>query len=141
MRKLTIETRSLYRITHRERGSVHLVPAETAQDACGSLGWLIGECHIIEVPKQRHPTRLNDPGVYVKLECATCPYQRAECIKPANLTCPVRSDVPDIAEWIDKVLQAHLCDHVGVDLTINDYQGHRKWLTLAEALKELTPKP
>lgn len=140
MTKPETEPRCIYRVTHRERGTIHHVAAESGQAACDSLGWTVGESHIFEVPRQRHPTRLNDPAIYVKLPCETCPYQRAECLRPALTTCPVRSDVPDIAQWIDKVLHAHLCDYVGVDLTVIDYGSHRKWVTIAQAVKELTPK-
>lgn len=133
--------KNVYSVMNKNTGDSLYIADVSPEQACASVHWPYEDCSVIEVPKQRHPTRWSRPGLYVKLLCEICPYQRAECIKPADLTCPVRSEVPDVTEWLTKVLEAHICPHVGVDLTINDYQLHRKWVPLPQAIKELTPKP
>ncbi len=35
-----------YRVIHRVTGEAYEVEAPFAQDACGRLGWMIGDCHV-----------------------------------------------------------------------------------------------
>lgn len=133
--------KNIYSIMNKNTSESLYIAEVDPESACAVAHWPFEDCQVKEVPRQRHPTRWHEPGLFVKLLCEVCPYQRAECIKPAGTECPIRSEVPDITEWLKKVLIAHNCDHVGVDLTINDYDLHRKWVPLPKAIKELTPSP
>ncbi len=42
-----------YALTHRESGKRRIVAADSAQDACKRVGWLIGNIHVKELKDRR----------------------------------------------------------------------------------------
>jgi len=137
------ETQELkvYEITHRTTGEKSFQAARTADNACEQAGWLIGDCFVVEQKPRVKPIPRHDPSVSYKVPCLTCPFQYAECRKPDDTECPTRPQAPELQEWLKQAAEAHLCPHVGVVLSKKDYQFQQKWLPIAEALEELSPKP
>ena len=39
-----------YKIENRETKEAHEVEAQSAQEACGKLGWMIGGCYVKQIP-------------------------------------------------------------------------------------------
>lgn len=130
----------IYEVNHRTTGERSYQAARTAEDACKQAGWLIGDCYIIEQKPRYKPRPHHEPLVLVKIPCLTCPFQYAECLKPDSENCPTQPSAPDLNEWLKQATQAHLCHYTGKDLTKKDYNLSRKWLPIADAIKELSPK-
>jgi len=131
----------IYEVNHRTTGDKSYQAARTAEDACKQAGWLIGDCFIVEQPPRRKPVPDHDTMLLVKIPCLTCPFQYAECRKPIAEKCPTQPSAPELQDWLKQAAQAHLCDYVGESLTKKDHNLGQKWLPIAEAIKELTPKP
>lgn len=131
----------IYVVTHKLTGEKRYEPATNAEDACKQTGWLIADCFAVEDKPQRKPRRDDHSAMLIKIPCETCPYQYGECRKPADTGCPVRPDTPELKRWLKQAAQAHLCQYVGEKLAKKDYQLKQKWVTLEEAISELTPKP
>jgi len=130
----------IYEVTHRETGEKSYQAATNAQDACKQAGWLIGDCFVVaQKPRHRRKDK-HETQPLVKVSCEVCPYQYAECRKPSNVGCPTRPSAPDFNEWTKQALKAHLCPYVGQALTRKDYFSHEKWVSVEEAVKELSAK-
>lgn len=43
---MNYEARKLYKIRNRITGEEIVVGADSAQEACKTLGWMIGNCHV-----------------------------------------------------------------------------------------------
>jgi len=130
----------IYVVTNRTTGEKSYQPATNAQDACQQAGWLIGDCYVVTLSPRYKPVPDHDPLVLVKLPCQICPYQWAECKKPAGGECPCRREMPDLKEWLAEVTKSHLCEFVGEELAKTDYRQGQKWLPIAQAIKELSPQ-
>ena len=76
----------------------------------------------------------------VAIPTETCPYQYGSCNRPEGTTCGFVGDCPDLQEWLKRAHQAHLCPHVGQQLTKKDHMLKQKWVTMADAVKELSAK-
>ena len=134
------DKKNLYEVTNRVTGDKRLTIANTAQQACELQDWMVGDCFVTlyrTLPGQYRGEKRSD---LVAVPCEICPYQYAECAKPAGAECPVTSAVPDLIEWLKKISQAHLCDHVGVDMLQEHHRLHRKLIPFEEAVNALTPK-
>lgn len=114
--------------------------ATNTQDACKQAGWLIGDCAVQLLPTKRDRSAGMGLRLLVKLPCRVCPYQYAECKKPDDAECPTRSELPEITDWLVQAAKAHLCPHVGEEITKTDYLLHQKWVPIPQAIEELTPK-
>lgn len=132
--------KKIYQVTHRSSGEKRIVASVAAQNACAGCGWMVGDCHVYEIPGQRPHAPQGDNRLMVKVPCSVCSFQWAECKLPSGENCPCKPEVPDIYEWFRQVTKAHLCAHVGVDLVSKDHQLHQKWLPMEEAIKELSVK-
>lgn len=130
----------LYEVTNRITGERWLAISDNAENACMQADWLIGDCYVREVTGQRGHSKAGEPPLKVKIPCRVCPFQYAECKKPDEADCPVHINSPDLNEWLKQAATAHLCLHVGQDLTMKDYNLSQKWVTLPKAIEELTPK-
>ncbi|MBA7579300.1 hypothetical protein ES708_21170 [subsurface metagenome] len=134
----TLETeKKLYEITNRTTGHKQLSVSDNAQDACEQAGWNIGDCFVVEVKPKRKAGKDGHSDLMVKIPCQTCPFQYGECLSPAEVECPVSRDTPDIHEWTKRVLEAHHCDYVGVELSKTDHQAKQKWCSMEQAIREL----
>jgi len=131
----------IYVIVNRNTGEVVRQAASNAEDACQRAGWLIGDCFVREQQPRYKPVPDHEPLVLVKLPCQTCPYQWAECLKPPEQDCPCRREMPVLNEWLKEISKAHLCEFVGKELAKTDYRLGQKWVTIAQAIKELSPQP
>ena len=115
--------------------------ATNAEDACKQAGWLIGDCYVNEQKPRRKPSQTTNNRLLVKIPCNLCPFRYAECKKPPDNPCPVQPTAPELTEWLKQATQANLCHYIGKELSIKDYNLGLKWLPMADAIKELTPKP
>lgn len=131
----------IYEIINQTTGEKSYQPATTAQDACKQAGWLIGDCYVNEQKPRRKPVPDHDTLILVKIPCQVCPFQYAECKKPAEAECLCQPNSPELQEWLKQISQAHLCDYAGRELTKKDYNLGQKWLPIEDAIKELSPKP
>jgi len=127
----------IYKVYNRDTGETHHSLATNAQDACKLAEWQIGDCFVSEVKEQRGHGKAGDPTLKVKIPCEVCLYQYAECRKPFRELCPCRPESPDVNEWKRQAILAHLCDFVGQDLKIRDYNLRQKWCSLDKAIREL----
>ena len=130
----------IYEITNRTTGEKHYVVSDNAQDACQQAGWLIGDCFVFEQKPRRRPMSHPEPLTLYKIPCRVCFYQYGECVNPPGEQCPCRPDSPDLNEWLKQVAKAHLCPHVGEQLKSQDYDLAQKWVTIEQAIKELSPQ-
>lgn len=48
-----------YRVIDRYSGQCETVTANSAQEACGQMGWMIGDCYVKELPPERNPDMLD----------------------------------------------------------------------------------
>ncbi|MBA7538626.1 hypothetical protein ES705_30903 [subsurface metagenome] len=134
----TLETeKKLYEITNRTTGHKQLSVSDNAQDACKQAGWDIDDCFVVDVKPKRKAGKDGHSALMVKIPCQTCPFQYGECLSPADAECPVSRDTPDIHEWTKRVLEAHSCDYVGLELSKIDHQAKQKWLPMEQAIEEL----
>lgn len=130
----------LYHVTNRITGERWLAITFNADDACKQADWLIGDCYVYEVTEKRGHSRKGEAPLKVNIPCRVCPFQYAECKKPDEVDCPVQVNTPELEEWLKQASTAHLCLHVGQDLTMRDYNLSQKWVTLPQAIEELAPK-
>lgn len=130
----------LYHVTNRTTGERWLAITFNADDACKQADWLVGDCYVHEVTECRGHSKAGESPLKVNIPCRTCPFQYAECKKPDEADCPLSLNTPDLNEWLKQAATAHLCLHVGQDLTMKDYNLNQKWVTLAQAIEELAPK-
>jgi len=131
----------IYEVTHRETGEKAFKAAKSAQEACFKAGWLIGDCFVAEDKPRKKITPGRGTRMLVKMPCLTCPFQWAECLKPAEEDCPTRPTAPELQDWVRQAVEAHLCGYTGVSLDKRDYFLGQKWIELADAITELTSKP
>jgi len=131
----------IYEITNRTTGEKSYQPATNAEDACKQAGWLIGDCYANPQKPTRKPGEGTHSASLVKMPCQVCPFQYAECKKPAEAECNCQPNAPELQEWLKQIAQAHLCEYAGEELTKKDYNLGQKWLPMADAIKELTPEP
>jgi len=131
---------SIYEVTNRTTGLKSYQPATNAQDACKQAGWLIDDCFIVQERVTRRRGSGDTPLALVKIPCQTCPFQYVECKKPDDLDCPTRPSAPELQNWMKQAAEAHLCSFVGEDLTKKNHQLQQKWVTIEEAVKELSAK-
>ena len=131
------ETRSIYTITHRELGIVQNVAAPDAQTACQRLGWEIGDCHVFKQEPAWHHSPGRKSAFMVKVPCRVCTWQYASCSRRKEEVCPVQVNAQEVTEWLKQTCQAHLCKHVGAELTRKDYDLRQIWLPLPQAIQQL----
>lgn len=127
----------IYELTNKNTGRRHLSVSDNADNACKLAGWLIGDCFVREVKPQRKARGDDHSALMVKIPCQVCPFQYAECRKPADKECPVRPNAPELKAWLEQAAQAHLCDYCGQELSYNDYHLGQKWLPIEQAIEEL----
>ena len=130
----------IYEITHRETGKVIYQPATNAESACQQVGWIIGDCYVRTPSPRYHHHKKGESTILAKIPCQVCPFQYAECRKPAEAVCLCQPNSPELHEWLKQISQAHLCEYVGVELTRNDYNLGQKWLPIEDAIRELAPQ-
>ncbi|MBA7486478.1 hypothetical protein ES707_22037 [subsurface metagenome] len=127
----------IYQITNRTTGEKQYSVSDNAQDACKLIGWLIGDCFIVEVKPQRKARGDDHSALMVKIPCQVCPFQYAECRRPADKECSVRPNAPELNEWMKQAAEAHLCDYYGQELSNTDYHLGQKWVPMEKAIEEL----
>jgi len=127
----------VYEVTNRTSGEKHLAVSYNAQDACKQAGWLIGDCFIVEQKPLSKRVADHDSQLLYKVPCQVCPFQYAECRRPADKECPVRPNAPELKEWLKQAAEAHLCDYYGQQLSEKDYHFNQKWIPLEQAIEEL----
>ncbi|MBA7537889.1 hypothetical protein ES705_30160 [subsurface metagenome] len=127
----------LYEITHRTTGVKSCQTATTAEDARKQTGWQIDDCFVREVKPQRKARGDDHSALMVKIPCVVCPFQYAECRKPATEECPTRPSAPELQNWLKQAAEAHLCNFYGQGLSKTDYQLGQKWLPMEQAIEEL----
>ncbi|MBA7716105.1 hypothetical protein ES703_125168 [subsurface metagenome] len=127
----------IYELTNRNTGEKHFQVNLGQPKVCSRPGWLIGDCFVREVKPQQKARKDDHSALMVKLPCQVCPFQYAECRKPADKECPVQPNAPDIQEWLKQALEARCCDYVGQGLSITDYHHNQKWLPMEQAIEEL----
>lgn len=130
----------LYHVTNRITGERWLAITANADDACKQADWLIADCYVEEVTERRGHSKKGEPPLKVNIPCRVCPFQYAECKKPDEADCPLSLNTPELEEWLKQATTAHLCLHVGQDLTMRDYNLNQKWVPLPQAIEELTSK-
>ncbi|MBA7661065.1 hypothetical protein ES703_69077 [subsurface metagenome] len=137
MSQTTDQELKIYEVTLRATGKKSCQPATTAEDACKQAGWLIADCFVVaQKPRHEHRDK-QEPQTLVKIPCFTCPFQYAECRKPATEECPTRPSAPELQNWLKQAAEAHLCNYVGQELSKTDYQLSQKWLPMDKAIEEL----
>jgi hypothetical protein len=127
----------IYAVTNRDTGEKHFAASYSAEEACIQAGWLIGDCFIREEKPKRKARGDDHSALLVKIPCQVCPFQYAECKKPAEAECPVQPNAPELNEWLKQAAQAHLCDYYGQELSETDYHLNQKWLPMEKAIEEL----
>jgi len=127
----------IYEIINQTTGEKSFQPATNAEDACKQAGWLIGDCFVRAEKPRIKPVPDHDSLVLVHIPCETCPFQYAECRKPATEDCPTRPSAPELQNWLKQAAEAHLCNYYGQELSKTDYQLGQKWLPMEQAIKEL----
>lgn len=141
MSKVKTKELKIYDIINRNSGEKSCQPASTAGNACKQAGWLIGDCYIVEQkPRAGHVPNEGTQLLY-KVPCLVCPFQYAECRKPATEECPTQPDAPELQNWLKQATQAHLCNYVGQPLIKKDHNLRQMWCPIDKALEALTPKP
>lgn len=130
----------LYQVTNRVTGERWLAITDNPGDACKQADWLFDDCYVEEVTERRGHSKAGEPPLKVKIPCHVCPFQYTECKKPDEVDCPIAPYAPDLNEWLKQATKAHLCLHFGQDLTMKDYNLRQKWVTLPQAIEELSPK-
>lgn len=128
----------IYEITHRTTGDKIYQVALSAEDAYQRSGRIPADCFITEQKPRRKPVPDTATLILYRIPCEVCPYQYATCDKPEHAECPIQTNVPDFKEWLKRAAEAHLCPHVGIALHKTDYNLHQKWVSLEQALKELS---
>lgn len=131
----------IYEVTNKNTGQKSYQAAPTAQDACTQAGWMIGDCFTLYQKPRHKPIPNHQSILLVKIPCNTCPYQFAECLKPDNDECPTKTETQDLDDWRQQAARAYLCTHTGKKLAKTDYHLGQKWVTMEQAIKELTAKP
>ncbi len=116
----------IYMTINKNTGESHFLASHNAQEDCKEAGALIGTCYVINAT----PPPPQEPDIKLhrikKILCQICPYQYGECTKPPEGECPLRTNTPDLQEWIKQSAKAHLCQYTGVALTEKDYYKHQK---------------
>ncbi len=130
----------LYEVMNKNTGERHFAVSYNAQDACLQAGWLIGDCYVVEQKPLAKYHKKQLTRLLVKIPCRVCPYVFTDCNKPDNTDCPVRLDTQDLNEWLKETSKASICLYTGEHLSNRDYQIRLKTTTLAQAIKELSPK-
>ncbi len=130
----------LYDVTHRETGEKWCAISDNAEDACKQAGWLIGDCFVVEVKPQRKTRKGNHSALMVRIPCQVCPFQYAECKKPAEADCALIHEYPCLAEWLKRATEAHLCSFIGAEMEKKNHELRQKWLPFEEAISELSAK-
>ena len=131
----------LYEVTHRLTGEQHFAVSDNAQDACLQAGWLIGDCYVLEQKPLTKYGKHDRATLLVKIPCHVCPYQYAECTKPADAECPIRANTTDPGQWQKEISKVRSCPHMGEDLGKRNYDRRLKRTTLEAAIVELAPPP
>jgi len=134
------EELKIYQVTSRITGERCYSVSYTAEDACKQAGGVTLDCDVIEQKPVRKDTPDQGYRLLIRLPCEVCPYQYAECKKPEGAECPVRSELPELADWLKQATKAHLCSHIGQELVKCDYLLRQKWLTVEDAINELSHK-
>ena len=127
----------IYELTNKTNGEKSYQAATTAEDACKQAGWMIGDCFVNTQTWTHHHTAKAGSQLLYKIPCQVCPFQYAECLRPADNECPARPNAPELNEWLKQAAEAHLCDYYGQELSEKDYQLTQKWIPLAQAIAEL----
>ncbi len=127
----------IYELTNKDTGEKHIAASYNAQDACKQAGWLFDDCFIVEQKPLSREVKDHKRQLLYKVPCQVCPFQYAECRRPAHRECPVQPNAPDLHEWKKRAIQAHLCDYYGQDLSKKDYHSNQKWIPLEQAIEEL----
>ena len=137
MSKTEAQELKIYEVTNRNTGEKRFACGYSTQEACESKGWLIGDCYVIEQKPRTQAVPDKPPKLLYRVHCLTCPFQYAECRKPDNEDCPTRPSSPELQNWIKQAAEAHLCGHVGQELSKKDYNFGQKWVPMEQAIEEL----
>jgi len=131
---MTTENKPLkaYRVTHREELKAKTVLAGTPEEAAKLAGYLIDDCHVEETEKYDRYLKGHGSQIMIKLSIRICPFQDAVCQLQDDLECPNRPDAPDITSWVKQATKAHLCEHVGDEITRKEWLGRYKWAKIDE---------
>ena len=137
MNKTTDTELKIYEVNNRTTGERSYRAATNAEDACKQAGWLIGDCFVNTQKPSVHFNPKGESQTLVKIPCQTCPFQWAECKKPADQDCPTRPSAPELQNWLKQAAESHLCGHIGEALTNTDYHLGEKWVPMEQAIEEL----
>ncbi len=127
----------IYEVTNTVTGHKRYAVGVNQQDVCRQIGWKIGDCFIRKEKPKRKARGDDHSALMVKIPCEVCPFQYAECRKPAKEDCPTRPSAPELQNWLKQAAESHLCDYVGQELSLTDYHLNQKWLPMAQAIEEL----
>ena len=127
----------IYELTNKNNGEKSYQAATTAEDACKQAGWLIDDCYVNPQNWQYHHNSKAGSQLRYKIPCQVCPFQYAECLRPADNECLVRPNAPELKQWLAQASEAHLCDYAGQELSEKDYHLNQKWIPLEQAIEEL----
>ena len=130
----------IYEVTNKATGQKRYSVSTNAQDACQRACWPIGDCFVYEQKPKRRPMSHDRPLTLYKIPCRLCPYQYSECVNPPGEQCPCQSDTTDLNDWQKQVSKAYQCPHVGHQLQRQDYDLAQKWVTIEQAINELSPR-
>ena len=139
MQKARKEDETLWTIYHKPSDKTETITATSIVAAYALLAWKPGDCEIREA---KPLWSLLDQGKKVLCSIETinvCPYQKAAYQLPINFECPCRPDTPEWDEWEKQAISSHLCPHLGVGLTTEQWQHKFKWTSVEDLLAEITP--
>jgi len=137
MSKTKAQELKIYEVSNQDTGQKLYKAATSPTDACKQAGWKIGDCYVFQQKPRSFHVPDHDPILKVKISCCTCPFQFAECTKPASEDCPTRPSSPELQNWLKQAAESHLCGHIGESLTKTDYNLGQKWVPMEQAIEEL----
>ena len=132
--------KKIFELRSRFTGDRQLVVAIDQADALKQVDGDIDRFAINEVRQYHRKETGAGCGYLVKIPTETCPYQYASCDRPTVYDCPLMPYHPELQEWLKRAHEAHLCSFTGHQLTKKDHMLKQKWVTMKDAVNELTAK-
>lgn len=131
---------NLYKATPKVAGVPWIIIASCITEARKQLGDSANQFTVRGIDGKRKRPRGRTAGTYYPVPVKLCPYQYGECCIPVGGECYVKPNAPDMQEWVKRATEAHLCAHVGISITREDYEKRQKWVLLQDAIKEFARK-
>ncbi|MBA7579225.1 hypothetical protein ES708_21094 [subsurface metagenome] len=138
MQKARLEDETLWTIYHRPSDKTETIVATSVITAYALLAWKPGDCDIRETKPLWSFLEHGEKVLYSKETTKICPYQYAACEVPNNFECPCRAEAPGWEEWEKQAISSHLCPHVGVELTLEQWNHRFKWTAVENLSAEIT---